>query len=244
MQPLSDRLCLSSVWRKQPDRKREKEEKYADHGLYRLIGMLRKVDSVMKRWTIVLLTVAMTSVLAACGTGKDNGKGNDGDKDAVKETKIESALELWNTVWGSYSEDEKFPAAGGDYAEENANSEGPGRFGLEDAATLESMLAVPEASSSLIDDAASLMHMMNANTFTGGAFHLKKTEDVSAFADAMKESISTRRWMCGFPDKYLIVTVGDYVVSAFGEEGNMNIFKEKLLAAYSTAKVVYEEAIE
>lgn len=59
-------------------------------------------------------------------------------------------------------------------------------------------------------DAASLLHMMNANTFTCGAFHVKKSDDVSAF----------------------------------GEEENMNTFKEKLLAAYGTAKVVYEEAIE
>lgn len=194
----------------------------------------------MKRWIALLITVAMAASLAACGTGKDGGKGDAGDKN----TKIESALALLDTVWDSYGDDEKFPAAGGDYSEENMKSDKPGKFGLEDTASLNSMLAVPEDSADRIDDAASLLHMMNANTFTCGAFHVKKSDDVSAFADTMKESISTRQWMCGFPDKLLIVTVGDYVVSAFGEEENMNTFKEKLLAAYGTAKVAYEEAIE
>ena len=190
----------------------------------------------MKRIIALLITVAMAVTMMACGTSEG--------KDGADEPKIESALALLNTVWSSYKEDEKFSAAGGDFSEENMKMDEPGKFGLTDTAMLESTLAVPEASAAKIDDAASLVHMMNANTFTCGAFHVKNAGDVSAFAEAMKESISTRQWMCGFPDKLLIITVGDYVVSSFGEEEIMNTFKAKVLAAYGTAKVVYEEAIE
>ena len=34
-------------------------------------------------------------------------------------SEIPDALTILNTVWASYSEDEKFPAAGGDYSEAN-----------------------------------------------------------------------------------------------------------------------------
>ncbi len=190
----------------------------------------------MKRIIALLITVAMAATLTACGTS--------GGKDGGDAPKIESALALLKTVWDGYKEDEKFPAAGGDFSEENMKMDEPGKFGLTDTAALDSTLAVPEASAAQIDDAASLVHMMNANTFTCGVFHMKKADDVSAFADAMKESISTRQWMCGFPDKLVIITVGEYVVSSFGEEEIMNTFKDKVLAAYETAKVVYEEAIE
>ena len=191
----------------------------------------------MKRIIVLLITVAIATTLAACGTS--------GGKDGGDAPKIPSALVLLKTVWDGYKEDEKFPAAGGDFSEENMKMDEPGKFGLTDTAALDSTLAVPETLAAQIDDAASLVHMMNANTFTCGAFHVKEADDVAAFADAMKESIATRQWMCGFPDKLVIITVGEeYVVSSFGEEEIMNTFKDKVLAAYETAKVVYEEAIQ
>ena len=164
--------------------------------------------------------------------------------DTDKANKPSSPLNLLYTLWKSYSEDDKFPASGGDYSEENAKDDAPGKFDVSDSAVLESTLAVPEDSADLLKNAASLTHMMNLNTFTAGAFQLKDSKNADKFAKAMKESIENRRWVCGFPDKFVIIKVNGYVVSAFGAEDLIDTFKSKTLKAYQDAKVYCEENIE
>ena len=64
-----------------------------------------------------------------------------------------------------------------------------------------------------------MIHMMNANTFTGAAYHL--TGDVSAdeFADALKEGILAKQWICGMPDTLVVINVdGQYVIAAYGAD--------------------------
>ncbi len=188
----------------------------------------------MKRFAAMFLAAVMVIAFAACGKGKDSGgEGSD----------IPDALTLMNTIWDSYGEDEKFSAMGGDFSEENMVDGAPGNYGIQDPSMLDYTLGLPEASASMIDGAASLVHMMNANTFTGGAFHVSSPDNVSAVADALKDNIMQRQWMCGFPDKLIVITVGDYVISAFGNEELIDTFKARALAAYESAELVYEEPI-
>lgn len=189
---------------------------------------------------------ADTDKKPSAGTSKPStSKPSASDKnDSSKSDAPTSPLNLLNTVWKSYSEDDKFPASGGDYSEENAKDDAPGNFGLSDSAVLESTLAVPEASADLLKKAASLTHMMNLNTFTAGAFQLKDSKNADKFAKAMKESIENRHWVCGFPDKFVIIKVNGYVVSAFGAADLIDTFKSKTLKAYQDAKVYCEENIE
>ena len=72
------------------------------------------------------------------------------------------ALSLLTSVWSTYSEDDKFPAAGGD-AEHSVDG-APGSFDVSNADSLTYQLTFPSADVSLIDGAASLVHMMNLNT--------------------------------------------------------------------------------
>lgn len=188
----------------------------------------------LKKVTMILLTFILVFSLAACGNKDAAGGG---------EANIKDSLELLDTVWSSYSEDEKFPAAGGDMSEENASMEGPGRYGIEDAALLDSILGFPAANVEEIDDAASLMHMMNANTFTCGAYRVKNAGDISKLTTALKDNIMSRQWMCGFPEKLVIMTVDNYVISFFGNGEIADTFKEKLSAAYTGAETVVEEPI-
>ena len=60
----------------------------------------------MKRTLSLILALVMALSLAACGK-KDDGKNN---ADAPADS-----LALLTKVWASYTDDEKFPAAGGDY---------------------------------------------------------------------------------------------------------------------------------
>ena len=186
----------------------------------------------MKRTLSLMLALVMAVSLMACGK-KDDGKNN---ADAPADS-----LALLTKVWDSYTDDEKFPAAGGDY--ETSVDDAPGAFDPSNADNLNFLLTVPTEDASLIDDAASLMHMMNANTFTCGAFHVADANNVARLADDLRTTIQAKRWMCGFPDKLVIVTVGQSVFSVYGNEELVNTFRDKLLASYSAATAVYDEAI-
>ena len=203
----------------------------------------------MKRLFAAIITASLVLSLTACGgkADKNPGAGTTLDNEttaAQEQVTAKDALEILNTVWGSYAEDDKFAACGGDSSEENARSDAPGVYSIADAAVMDSALGFPEASADKIDGAASLMHMMNANTFTCGAYHVKNSADVSALADEIKTNIMQRRWMCGFPDKLTVASLGDYIVAFFGENEITDTFKANLISAYPSAHIVSEDAIQ
>lgn len=186
--------------------------------------------------TALALCTMMLFTLAACGQ-KSPDAGNGGNDAAAPA----DSLELLTKVWDSYTDDEKFSAVGGDY--DHSVDGAPGTFDISQADNVEYMLTLPQDKVSLIDGAASLMHMMNANTFTCGAYHL--SDDVSAadVASSLRDNIMNRQWMCGFPDKVVVVTMGQFVVSVYGAEDLVNTFRDKLQNCFSSAVVVYDEPI-
>lgn len=99
---------------------------------------------------------------------------------------------------------------------------------MADASSVEYLVSVPADVVSKFDDAASLFHMMNLNTFTCGAYRLKDAADVDSVAAAIKEYVMGKQWMCGFPDKLIVVSVGNYIVECFGAEDLVNTFRDKL----------------
>ena len=154
---------------------------------------------------------------------------------------VDDALTILNAIWNTYSDEEKFPAAGGD--SEHTVDGAPGSFDVSNADSLSYLLTFPADDASLIDSAASLVHMMNLNTFTCGAFHVADANNVARLADDLRTTIQAKHWMCGFPDKLVIVTVGQSVLSVYGNEELVNTFRDKLLTSYSAAAAVYDEAI-
>lgn len=224
----------------------------------------------MKKFGSLLVTFSMVLALTACGGNNENTESTvessvqvessesqeestleESTEESVEESEVtgdqafsEGALDILATVWASYGDDEKFPAAGGDFDEANSVMDGPGRYGIQDTEALDSVFGLPASAAGQIDGAASLMHMMNANTFTCGAFHVSNADDVQAVADALKDNILQRQWMCGFPDKLVIIQIDDYVISAFGKQEPMDTFQSKTLAAYENASVLYDEPIE
>ena len=186
----------------------------------------------MKKIAMVLLVAMLGMCLAACG-----GKGNNAGI-----TEVANATEILTTVWGTYEEDEMFPAGGGD--SENMSMEGPAKFDVSKTEELAYLLNFPAELADKIDDAASLMHMMNANTFTAGAYHVADAADMSAVVDAIKDKVMNNHWMCGFPETLIIVQVGDsYLVSAYGNGELIENFKTKLVNTYANAEVVVEESL-
>jgi hypothetical protein len=188
----------------------------------------------MKKITSLALALALALTLTACGK-KDNTAGS-GDSSVPAD-----ATALLTAVWDAHSDDEKFPAAGGDY--ENPVEDAPGAVSIADADNLNYMLTLPVEDAGKIDGAASLSHMMNANTFTCGAFHVTSKDDVETVASDLRDAIQSKQWMCGFPDKLVIFTYDQYVVSLYGDEELVNTFRDKFTATYSDSTIAYDEAI-
>ena len=185
----------------------------------------------MKKMIMCVLAAVMLLSLTACGGGEEMGTSFG----------AESAAMLLEQVWGSYADDEKFAIMGGDY--DNNVADAPAAFDYSNAEYMDSMLAVPADAAAMVDDAASMIHMMNANTFTAGAFHLADTANEDAFVSAVKDSVMNRQWLCGFPEKLVIVSDGaGYVVSAFGNGEAVDNFAAKLIDMGGT--VIVDENIE
>ena len=188
----------------------------------------------MKKFLTLLLAAAMTLSLAACGSKTDDNSGNNNQP--------ASALELLNAVWANYSDDDKFPAAGGDYDEANMTEDAPGNFSVEDGDALDYSLSFPAADAGKLSDAASLTHMMNANTFTCGAFHVSDAGNVSTVAADIRSAVQGKQWMCGFPDKLVVAEVGEYVVTVFGADELVDTFMTHLNGIYGVS-ATYDEDI-
>ena len=153
-----------------------------------------------------------------------------------------SALDILNAAWSGMSDDDKFPAVGGDFSEENMVSDAPGKYALTDSAEADRTLGLPTDWFDTVDDAASLIHMMNTNTFTCGAFHAASADDAASLAAALKTNILARRWMCGFPDKVVILTADEYVISIFGYTDLVDSFAAQLVAN-AGASIVSDDPI-
>ena len=190
----------------------------------------------MKKILALLLAAVMVLSLAAC-----TNKGSEGGATSpagAQTNQPKSALEILEKVWSKYSANEKFSATGG--SEKHMKEDMPGKFDVSDAEALDFELGFPKANASEIDDAASLMHMLNQNNFSCGVYHVKDSGNVEALAGKIKENILARQWLCGFPEKLVILTVGDYIVSVFGAGELTDTFIAKLSAEYSSAKQLFD----
>ena len=193
----------------------------------------------MKKILAFVLAAVMVLSLAACAD-----KGSEGgatSPSGAQTNQPKSALEILEKVWSKYSTDEKFPATGG--SEKHMKEDKPGKFDVSDAEALDFELGFPKAQASEIDDAASLMHMLNQNNFSCGVYHVKDSGNAEALAGKIKENILARQWLCGFPEKLVILTVGDYIVSVFGAGELTDTFVAKLSAEYSSAKQLFDVPI-
>ena len=210
----------------------------------------------MKKIIALALAAVMVLAFAACAKqNSENGTTTPSDTASAKQNgensttapsddqkgQPQSALEILEKVWSKYSTDEKFPATGG--SEKHMKEDMPGKFDASDAEALDFELGFPKAQASEIDDAASLMHMLNQNNFSCGVYHVKSSGNAETLAGKIKENILARQWLCGFPEKLVILNIGDYIVSVFGAAELTNTFTEKLSAEYSSAKQLFDVPI-
>lgn len=188
----------------------------------------------MKKRILLFVTAAVLAMgMMACG--KDDAANNT-ENEAVDMTTVE----VLENVWATYGEDEKFFAMGGDM--NNMVDGAPGAYGMEDTEALAYTFQIPADAFASVDEVASLLHAMNANTFTGGAFHLTDAANVETFVASVKDGVMNAQWMCGFPEKLVIINVHDeFVISAFGNGEIIENFKNKVTTVYGENAVVLVE---
>lgn len=178
---------------------------------------------------VVLALAAVITVFAACGGSKTEG------------SKYESSEAILNAVWEKFGEDEKFSAVGGDA--ENSVSDMAGKLDITNKDNLTVTFAFPESQLENIDAAGSLMHMMNSNSFTALAFHVKDGADMAAIAEAYKTSLAEKRWMCGMPDGYAIIKVdSEYMIAVFAQT-SLEPFKAYAAEVLEGSEVLVAESL-
>ena len=188
----------------------------------------------MKKFFALMLAAVMALSLAACGSSNDAKDDQSGDQPA----EITSALGILETAWNDYGDDEKFSVVGGETGE-NMVEDAPADYDLSDRATAEANLALPETAQ--VDQAATLSHALNPNTFTAAAYHA--TGDAKELASALRDSIQQHHWMCGFPEKVVVAVRGEYVVTVVGAEDLVDAFASRLNGIFGM-ELAYDEAMQ
>lgn len=220
----------------------------------------------MKKLTALLMALAMTLTLfAGCATdggNTDTTGSTAGTTESTEPSQTEtqpsaatpgSALDVLETIWNAFGEDEQFPVYGGDMETHTARQEedetyqipnGPGTYAMEYIENLPYTIRIPADILPNVDDAATMMHMMLANNFTSGALHLTEGSDVEAITAAIRDELSNTQWMCGFPERYFVAVVGgEYIVVAFGLNDALNPFQEHLTECFPDAVIAYNEDV-
>ena len=196
-----------------------------------------KGEKSMKKLLALLLAGVMVLGCVACGQKEQS-------------TEIKDAHEILTKVWDNYNEtasdDWKFPIGGGNA--ELMIMDAPGGFDLTLEGAKDELMytyCIPEDAIAMVDNAATAMNMMMSNNFTSAAYHVTDTANVKTVIEGIKNATLNNQWMCGMPEQFFIATVGDnYVVSAFGLAGVIDIYKTALTTVYgSDATVVVEETI-
>ena len=211
----------------------------------------------MKKIISLVLVAVMALSLVACGTEKPTETNapetNAPETTAPVETTAPEAetnaptastgaLAVLENIWNLYGEDEKFFVIGGNM--EAPVDGAPGNYDMAYAENLTYNLLVPADQLANIDEAATMIHAMNANTFTSGVVHLVEGTDAEAFANTMRDAIQNNQWMCGFPETLTVAVLeGGYVLIAFGVNDAMNPFMTHFEEAYGNPTMLINEAI-
>lgn len=214
----------------------------------------------MKRTIAILLAALMTMLpLSGCRFGgNEDTTGNtqpstqatqpstqatqpstEDTQDDTLGTGESSGAQILSAIWGTYADEERFAAYGGTV--EHSVADAPGDLDMNNTEELTTKYLLPMEQLSMVKSAASLVHLMNSNIFTGVVFEVDGS--VKELADAIRQNIQKTQWICGQPDQLLMAQVEGHLLMAFGGKDVMDVFRGKLTQVHSGASVLYDEAI-
>lgn len=192
----------------------------------------------MKKLIALMMALAIVASFAACGEKKTETEnttvpttqevvedttgettemitGGDATFDDLEIGDTTTAVEILEYAWMGMGAERQPSAIGGHFSAEYTG--GPYTYELAYAEDLAATLLLPADQMDAVIDAATVVHMLNANSLTAGVIKLSEGTDVKAFADAVADRISNNQWMCGFPEKMSIIQINeDYLFVAYG----------------------------
>ena len=137
---------------------------------------------------------------------------------------------------------EKDEESGEDFTYEVPKNE-PGAISPNDGEMLESQTLFPSDSADKLDSASVYFNLMNQNNGTFAAFEVKNEGDMQSLADMMKTKVKNNQWICGFPERYQIMRVGDILLFSYGLDESLTAWKNAVTSAYADAEVLYDEKL-
>ena len=167
--------------------------------------------------------------------------GNIIDPETGEPLSTTDTLTVLQNIWNAYGDEEKFAIMGGN--PEAGIMDAPGSYDMAYAENLGFQLVIPAEQMSNVTEAATMIHMMNANNFSCGAIKLAEGVDEAAFAQAVRDALQGNQWICGFPETMVIARAGGVLVIAFGVNDAMTPFMDNMTAVYSDAQILFNEAI-
>ena len=179
----------------------------------------------MKKLTSMILTgLVCLGLFAGCG---GNTAPPSPSENTEPTTQYATALDLLTAIANGMTEE--FPAAGGDEAHD---TEGAGAYDISAyGESFQYQILVDQALMDMVNpQAATLMHMMNTNTFCSAVMELKEGKDAETFAKDYQTLVQSNHWMCGFPDTMLVLRQGSYLITAYGADDLIQDFKNSALA--------------
>ena len=197
---------------------------------------LKRKENIMKKLTSLILCGALCAgILVGCGKTDGNttapsstAAATEATTEATTEavaTSYESAQALLESIHKAMPDDAEFPAAGGDEAHDNM--EGAGEFDISVYGdSFQAQILVDEELTAMVKpQAATMLHMMNTNTFCSAVMQLNDAADAEAFASHYQQIVQSHHWMCGFPDTVVVLRMTDYVITAYGADDLIQAFK-------------------
>ena len=204
-----------------------------------------------RKGLLLLLTATMLLSCIACGSNQTGNTENNKETETEKKVEIADANDILTKVWDTYEiEDtdgnmynDRFALMGGHF--DSAVMDMPAKYDLTKTGDLELMYCVPQDVIPMLDDAATLVHLMRASTFTAGAYHVTDVSNVKSVVEGIKTQTLGNQWLGGFPDRHVIAVIDEqYVVAAFGDEKVIENFEQALKEVFGKQAVVeVKEAI-
>lgn len=188
----------------------------------------------MKKLIALMMAMAIIASFAACGTEKDKTEDTKETENVTQDTTSEeaekvtedardeldigadtAALEIMEYAWMGMGGERQPVVIGGHFSAEYTS--GPYTYDLTYAEDLAATLLLPEDQMDKVTEAATAVHMLNANSMTAGVIKLAEGTDVKVFADAVADRIVNNQWMCGFPEKMAVIQINEnYLLVAYG----------------------------
>lgn len=174
----------------------------------------------MKKILAIVMALVLVLSFASCG-GNNTETSSTPDTSSTETVTGKTSLDVLNDLWAAYPDEDKFFVAE-EGMEPFSPFVEPAAFEYETAEEIDNFLGFPAAEGAKVKNVAFFMHMMNANSLTVAAVQLEGA-DKTAVANAIKDNIMNRQWMCGFPERLYVVSVGDVIVYAFGLAGYSDV---------------------